>query len=137
MCIRDRFIIALIFGALFGDDLAAQFVIVDVSYASQTLKIVENLGLIFFVSAVGFIAGPNFFKNLKTNYKSYVLLGLVIIIAAVSYTHLPRARPQGSNMIFFHYTGRFPNSTYCCPACISLSYLEPWGRALGYDILMV
>lgn len=75
------FIIALIFGALFGDDLAAQFVIVDVSYASQTLKIVENLGLIFFVSAVGFIAGPNFFKNLKTNYKSYVLLGLVIIIA--------------------------------------------------------
>lgn len=75
------FIIALLFGALFGEDLNAKLMMGDASYASNALKIVENLGLIFFVTAVGFIAGPNFFKNLKKNFKSYVFLGLVIIIA--------------------------------------------------------
>ena len=42
---------------------------------------VENLGLILFVTAVGFIAGPKFFKNLKKNFKSYILLGVCIILA--------------------------------------------------------
>ena len=32
------------------------------------------------IAAVGFIAGPNFVGNFKKNYKSYVLLGLVIIL---------------------------------------------------------
>ena len=44
-------------------------------------KIVENLGLILFVSSVGFIAGPKFFSNMKKNFTSYVLLGLVIILS--------------------------------------------------------
>lgn len=35
----------------------------------------------FFVTSVGFIAGPNFFKNMKHNFKSYVLLGVVIILS--------------------------------------------------------
>ena len=35
----------------------------------------------FFVTSVGFIAGPNFFKNMKNNFKSYVLLGVVIILS--------------------------------------------------------
>ena len=43
-------------------------------------KIVQNVGLVLFVASVGFIAGPNFFKNLKKNAKSYVLLGLLIIL---------------------------------------------------------
>ncbi|MBQ9485629.1 MAG: permease [Clostridia bacterium] len=42
-------------------------------------KIVQNIGLVLFVAAVGFIAGPSFFKNLKKNAKSYVVLGVVII----------------------------------------------------------
>ena len=42
---------------------------------------VENLGLILFVTSVGFIAGPKFFGNFKRNFKSYVLLGVVIILA--------------------------------------------------------
>lgn len=43
-------------------------------------KIIQNVGLVLFVASVGFIAGPNFFKNLKKNAKTYVLLGFVIII---------------------------------------------------------
>lgn len=42
-------------------------------------KIIQNVGLILFVASVGFIAGPRFFRNLKKNAKSYVLLGIVII----------------------------------------------------------
>lgn len=87
------FIVALVFGALFYKYIDVQLlskvtveaggesVAKSVSYAGNALKIVENLGLILFVTAVGFIAGPNFFKNLKKNFKSYILLGVVIVMA--------------------------------------------------------
>ena len=75
------FVIALIYGAFFGLHFNSKFFIDEVNYASQALKIVENLGLVFFVTSVGFIAGPNFFKNMKKNFKSYVLLGFVIIFS--------------------------------------------------------
>ena len=80
------FIVALFYGALFSGPLQAAVTqtladgtVIDIS--SNALKIVENLGLILFVTSVGFIAGPNFFKNLKQNYKSYILLGLIVILA--------------------------------------------------------
>ena len=80
------FIVALLFGCLFFKQLDAQLVIklagdVKISFATQALKIVENLGLILFVTSVGFIAGPKFFGNFKKNFKSYVILALVVILA--------------------------------------------------------
>ncbi|MBE7010528.1 MAG: permease [Ruminococcaceae bacterium] len=71
------FIVALLFGCFFYKPLAAQLP----EYTDKALKIIESLGLIFFVTSVGFIAGPKFFSNMKKNFKSYVLLGLLIIIA--------------------------------------------------------
>lgn len=44
-------------------------------------SMLQNVGLILFVSSVGLIAGPTFFKNLKQNAKSYVLLGATIILS--------------------------------------------------------
>ena len=41
---------------------------------------VRNIGLVLFVCSVGFIAGPKFFRNMKQNFKSYCLLGAVIIL---------------------------------------------------------
>lgn len=78
------FIIALFFGALFFTPLTNQLMLKDpeVTFAKEALKIIENMGLVLFVTSVGFIAGPNFFGNLKKNFKSYVLLGLIIIIFA-------------------------------------------------------
>ena len=35
--------------------------------------LVRELGLICFVTSVGFIAGPKFFRNFKINAKSYIL----------------------------------------------------------------
>ncbi len=94
------FIVALLFGAIFKDQIAQisitafqitgdpetlknakDLAIKPASDYGTAFKAIENLGLIFFVSAVGFIAGPNFFKNLKKNFKSYILLGLIIIVA--------------------------------------------------------
>lgn len=79
------FIVALLFGAFFPTLLESNLQISGetdtISYATNALKIIETLGLILFVTSVGFIAGPKFFKNFKQNYKSYVLLSVLIILA--------------------------------------------------------
>ena len=43
--------------------------------------VVQNIGLVCFVTSVGFIAGPNFFRNFKGNARAYVLMGLGIILS--------------------------------------------------------
>ena len=78
------FIVALIYGCLLYSKLSDNLTVEEVSFATEALKIVENLGLVFFVTSVGFIAGPNFIGNLKRNFKSYVLLGAVLILAAAA-----------------------------------------------------
>jgi len=79
------FIVALLFGCFFYGPLSEQVAMKvggeSVSYVSNALKILENLGLMLFVTSVGFIAGPNFFAGLKKNFKSYILLGAAIILA--------------------------------------------------------
>jgi AspT/YidE/YbjL antiporter-like protein len=79
------FIIALIYGALFSNHLSSTVsqkvsneLTVDIS--TNALKIVENLGLIFFIGSVGFISGPTFFSNLKKNFKSYIISGIFVIL---------------------------------------------------------
>jgi putative transport protein len=78
------FIIALFFGALFFNMNEAGELLFFASSKpydfSAGLTIVEALGLILFVTSVGYIAGPKFFGNFKKNFKSYVLLGIVIIL---------------------------------------------------------
>ena len=78
------FIIALFFGALFFNMNEAGELLFAASSKpydfSAGLTIVEALGLILFVTSVGYIAGPKFFGNFKKNFKSYVLLGVVIIL---------------------------------------------------------
>ena len=90
------FIVALLFGCFFFEPLKAELMVGDeVAYVDNALKIIETFGLILFVTAVGFIAGPKFFGNLKKNFKSYILLGLVIILAgglsAIGCIYLGRA----------------------------------------------
>jgi len=90
------FIVALLFGCFFFEPLKAELVVGDkVAYVDNALKIIETFGLILFVTAVGFIAGPKFFGNLKKNFKSYILLGVVIILAgglsAIGCIYLGRA----------------------------------------------
>ncbi len=100
------FFIALLFGALFFEPLSNQLIISGeaekLKYVEQALSIVEKIGLIFFVTSVGFIAGPKFFSNMKKNFKSYVLLGLIIILAgglaAVGCIFIGRSIGYGSSI---------------------------------------
>lgn len=49
-------------------------------------SIIREIGLVSFVTAVGFIAGPQFFGNFKKKATAFVLLGIVVILAgAVTY----------------------------------------------------
>lgn len=77
------FVVALLFGALGFTPLENQLLLgsAGVSFADKALEIIETLGLVLFVTSVGFIAGPKFFGNMKKNFKSYVLLGFIVIVA--------------------------------------------------------
>ena len=85
------FIVSLVFGGIVSNELSNQLlvdkkdelgnVVESFTYMDSALKIVDNIGLILFVTAVGFIAGPNFFGNLKKNFKSYVVLAVIIIFS--------------------------------------------------------
>lgn len=99
------FVIALLFGAFFFGPLENQLVIkgaVEVGFAEKALEIIESLGLILFVTSVGFIAGPKFFGNMKKNFKSYVLLGFIIILfgglSAVACIYIGRAIGFGASI---------------------------------------
>lgn len=107
------FIVALLFGCFFYEPLMNTLVlksgdVKNVEFAAQSveqaLKIIENFGLILFVTAVGFIAGPKFFGNLKKNFKSYILLGVVIILAgglaAIGCIYLGRALGETNHAEF-------------------------------------
>lgn len=80
------FLVAILFGFLCTlinpeTTLLGEFYLDKSSNMLKWYKdVVSNLGLVLFVGAVGFIAGPTFFRNLKKNAKSFVLLGGVIII---------------------------------------------------------
>lgn len=74
------FLVALLYGCVFYDQLAEQLPL----YTTNGLKIIETIGLILFVTSVGFIAGPKFFGNLKKNFKTYILLGLIIIVSGAA-----------------------------------------------------
>ena len=78
------FIIALVVGALCFSMPEGKLIFAGSATAydyKAAMKLIEALGLVLFVTSVGYIAGPKFFGNFKKNFKSYVLLGLIIILA--------------------------------------------------------
>ena len=46
--------------------------------------VLKNIGLICFVTAVGFIAGPKFFRSFKKSAIFYLLLGVIIILVGAA-----------------------------------------------------
>ncbi len=89
------FIVALLFGWLFTLPGLKELPIIGRFYiagsattAFSNYKFIQTVGLVLFVTSVGYIAGPRFFKNLKKNAKSYVPLGAIIILVGVAITVL-------------------------------------------------
>lgn len=76
------FVAALLFGCFAYEPLAARLTIGETNYTTNALKIIENMGLILFVTSVGFIAGPGFFAGLRKNFKSYIAMAAVLILTS-------------------------------------------------------
>ena len=94
------FLTALLFGYLFTlpglkeIPVLSKFHIADASAsAMDSYGIMGDIGLVLFVTAVGSIAGPNFFRDLKKNAKTYIPMGAIIIaigaLAAAAFAAVP------------------------------------------------
>lgn len=84
------FLVAIAFGFLVAipglkdiDFLKNFYIENDQAKAYSYFKELDTIGLILFVTSVGFIAGPTFFRDLKQNARSYVPLGIIIILSGV------------------------------------------------------
>jgi len=90
------FLVAILFGFVCSQDFIKDIPVLKYLYlqpsgpilAGTAMKytafykdVISNIGLVLFVGSVGFIAGPNFFKDLKKNFKTYILLGIIIILS--------------------------------------------------------
>ena len=47
-------------------------------------NVIQNVGLVLFVGSVGFIAGPKFFRDLIKNFKTYIVMGVVVIVVGTA-----------------------------------------------------
>ena len=77
------FIVALICGALcFKMNAAGELVFfasAKVYDFSAGLSLIESLGLILFVTSVGYIAGPKFFRTFNRKSLAYIVMGVAVI----------------------------------------------------------
>jgi len=87
------FLMALLFGYLFTLPglkelpVLSKFFIESAKDATVVnYKFLGNIGLVLFVTAVGSIAGPNFFRDLKKNAKTYLPMGAIIILIGAGVT---------------------------------------------------
>jgi len=87
------FLFALLFGylctlpGLMDIPVLGKFYMADAHDAKiSSFKFLSNIGLVLFVTSVGCIAGPKFFRNLKVNAKSYVPMGALIILMGAAVT---------------------------------------------------
>ena len=76
-------LIALLYGILINNIPSFRIGTVDITLWSTAIKAkfstVSNIGTALFVTAVGLIAGPKFFRSFNKKTLSYIVLGVVII----------------------------------------------------------
>lgn len=53
---------------------------------SSTFSLISNLGTVMFVTAVGLIAGPKFFRSFNKSMMAYVAMGAAIVLCGVGIT---------------------------------------------------
>ncbi len=84
------------------------------SSAQSVFKTVQNLGTMLFVTSVGLIAGPKFFRSFNKSMLSYVVMGAVIVLVGVAITILLSALDP--NMSIAMGTGLLSGSLTSTPA---------------------
>lgn len=141
------FLVAILFGYLCTLPGLAEIPVLKsffIADSSATLngyysKVIQNIGLVLFVTSVGFIAGPNFFKNLKKNAKSFVLLGGLIIffgaLVAVLFALIPGIGPEFSVGVLSGALTTTPGFSAAIEAATSLGHatdIITLGHAIAY-----
>lgn len=53
---------------------------------SSTFSVISNIGTVMFVTAVGLIAGPKFFRSFNKSMMSYVAMGAIVVLSGVAIT---------------------------------------------------
>ena len=91
-----------VFGLQLGTSGVLLVALVFGHYSVEVPGIVRDIGLVCFVASVGFIAGPVFFRNFKSQALHYVLLGILITVsggllcaAAVKFFGIPQPLAVG------------------------------------------
>lgn len=85
-------VIALIFGIFTNKvpsfDFAGNSITLFSDSIKSTYSFVSSLGTALFVTAVGLIAGPKFFRNFNKKSLGYILMGLIVIASGTLITLL-------------------------------------------------
>lgn len=143
------FLVALLFGYLFtltgltDIPVLKNFFIENAAAANvKYYKMLESLGLVLFVTSVGFIAGPSFFRNLKKNAKSYVLLGVLIVgsgaLICALFSLIPRiGSPFGTGILSGALTSTPGFSAAKSAVAESAEGLVSLGHAVAYPFGVV
>lgn len=110
-----------------------------ISSKLSSFKFISNIGLVLFVTSVGSIAGPKFFRNLKANAKSYVPMGILIILmgslVTVLFALIPGIGPAYSTGVLsgaLTSTPAFSASVNAVEAMGHESGLVSLGHAVAY-----
>lgn len=69
------------FGLKMGSSAVLIVSLVFGHFGFEISSIIKDIGLILFVTAVGFIAGPTFFRNFKNKVMSYITLGIIVVVS--------------------------------------------------------
>ena len=80
----------------------------------SVLKTIQNLGTVLFVTSVGLIAGPKFFRSFNKSMLSYVIMGASIVLTGVAITVIISV--IDSNMSIAMGTGLLSGSLTSTPA---------------------
>ena len=86
------FLVAILFGYLFTlipSDLPVLNALRLEAGKGNTVyykSVIQNIGLVMFVGSVGFIAGPRFFRDLAKNFKTYIVMGVSVILIGTAVT---------------------------------------------------
>ena len=81
---------------------------------SSVFSTMSDIGTLLFVTAVGLIAGPKFFRSFNKSMISYVVMGAVIVLVGVAITVILSA--LDTNMSIAMGTGLFSGSLTSTPA---------------------
>ncbi len=111
-------LVAILAGVLFSKvdsfTIGNRTVVLWGDAASSTVDVISKIGTAMFVTAVGLIAGPKFFRSFNKSMVAYLVMGVVIVLCGVGITVLLTAVDKGMDISMA--TGLFSGSLTSTPA---------------------